>query len=243
MESDRLSRGKTRECWIQRLEEIRKRYQKYRAILEDHLKEQGIILKPAYTDGLDETGRPRGLRIIGKRGIEKMLPLRKDEYALYLFDVGDGVLAFPDNGIGLRYIHAPSDRNFCAPAGGMAGLLLRRIGRKSALHSGCERWKAYITESQKACGPLGGFRRRFFRTEEPEGKEKQNHPAGAVEAIDILSLLHKSAEEYFSEKEIQDAVTAFCSSGIVNVEDATYYDPAAKMFFHVLHGRELLSWL
>ena len=71
MESDRLYRGKTRECWIQRLEEIRKRYQKYRAILEDHLKEQGIILKPAYTDGLDETGRPQGLRIIGERGIEK----------------------------------------------------------------------------------------------------------------------------------------------------------------------------
>ena len=48
-----------------------------------------------------------------------------------------------------------------------------------------------------------------------------------------------------SEKEIQDAVTAFCSSGIVNVEDATYYDPAAKMFFHVYtdgnyyHGYEV----
>ena len=129
MESDRLYRGKTRECWIQRLEEIRKRYQKYRAILEDHLKEQGIILKPAYTDGLDETGRPWGLRIIGKRGIEKMLPLRKDEYALYLFDVGDGVLAFPDNG----------------------------IGRKSALHSGCERWKALyygIPESLRTPGRI-----------------------------------------------------------------------------------------
>lgn len=245
MESDRLYRGKTRECWIQRLEEIRKRYQKYRAILEDHLKEQGIILKPAYTDGLDETGRPWGLRIIGKRGIEKMLPLRKDEYALYLFDVGDGVLAFPDNGIGLRYIHAPSDRNFCAPAGGMGSLLAAGSDGKALYILDANDGKLYITESQKACGPLGGFRRRFFRTEEPEEKEKQNHPAGAVEAIDILSLYIKTAEEYFSEKEIQDAVTAFCSSGIVNVEDATYYDPAAKMFFHVYtdgnyyHGYEV----
>ena len=119
------------------------------------------------------------------------------------------------------------------------------IGRKSALHSGCERWKALYYGIPESLRTLGGFRRRFFRTEESEGKEKQNHPAGAVEAIDILSLYIKTAEEYFSEKEIQDAITAFCSSGIVNVEDATYYDPAAKMFFHVYtdgnyyHGYEV----
>lgn len=202
-------KGKCRDCWIKTIAELREKYREYQILLEDRLKEQGIVLNPTYTDGLDETGRPS--HSIKNKEID-MLPLRDNEYALYLFNVGDGVFAFPDNGIGLRYIHAPSDRKFSKVAGDRGSLLAAGTDGK-AIYILTGKGKLYITN--------------------PDSSEDKDDCTEGVQVIDLLSLCLKTAEDIFSEKQIEDAVAAFCSHGIASVDDEIYYDPAAQKFFRV----------
>ncbi|MGN0157816.1 MAG: ATP-binding protein [Brotaphodocola sp.] len=203
-------KGKCRDCWIKTIAKLREKYREYQILLEYQLKEQGIALNPTYTDGLDETGRPS--HSIKNKKID-MLPLRDNEYALYLFDVGDGVFAFPDNGIGLRYINAPSNQNFCEVSGSHDRLLA----------AGTDGEAIYLLTGKG----------KLFITNPDISEDKNNNNTGGVQLIDLLSLCLKTAEDIFSEKQIEDAVTAFCSHGIVSVDDKIYYDPAAQKFFRV----------
>ncbi len=204
-------KGQCRDCWIQTITKLRKKYREYQILLKNQLKEQGILLNPTYTEGLDETGRPAHFTVRENQKTD-MLPLRDDEYALYLFKVGDGIFAFPDNGIGLRYIHASSEQNFGKPAGGNDRLLAAGTDGK-AIYILTGEGKIYITK--------------------PAGRKKKDDGTEVVQAIDLLPFCLKTAEDIFSEGQIEDAVKAFCSRKIVSVQDTIYYDSKAQKFFRV----------
>lgn len=203
-------RGKCRACWIKEIAILREKHRTYQTLLENYLKEQGVALIPAYTDGLDETGRPS--YSVNDKKID-MLPLRDNEYALYLFNVRDGVFAFPDNGIGLRYINAPSSQSLWKVAG----------SHDTLLAAGTDGIAIYLLTSEG----------KLFITNPDSSADNGIRNTEGVQAIDLRSFCLKTAEAIFSEKQIEDAVNAFCSNGIASVHRAIYYDPEEQKFFLV----------
>ena len=226
-ESRNQFKGRCRECWLKMLPSLRKKYGRYRSLLEDILLEKGIKLEPMFTDGLDETGRPdhcvEDLRL-------RVRPLRDNEYALYLFYAGNGVLAFPDNGIGLRYIKAPSseiileaaDVSESLLAGGSDGKDIYVLTGKGELYSSNEN----ILKGENP----GCYGERIDRL---LGKERRSN-LKPVQIIDPKLFCLRKAGEYFTEEQIMTAAAKFSSQGIAAVNSNTYYDPEAKKFFKVL---------
>lgn len=220
-------RGTCRECWLKKLPSLRKKYSRYRLLLEDILHEKGVRLEPMYTDGLDETGRPdHSIKDLGLR----LLPLRDNEYALYLFRAGNGVLAFPDNGINLRYIKAPSSEIILEAADVSDSLLA----------AGSDGKDVYVLTGK---GELFSSNENILKGERPGsysasidrllGKKRRDKLKPVQMIVPELFCL-KKAGEYFTEEQIKEAVAGFCSHGITAVNSNTYYDPEAKKFFMVL---------
>ncbi len=86
-----------------KLLELRQFYKSYEDLLIEKLKEVGIEAKTNTTNQLTELGKP--VVPTGTAYIYNLVPLRENEYALFVINAGsDGVYAFPDNGIGLRYL-------------------------------------------------------------------------------------------------------------------------------------------
>ena len=237
-ESRNQFRGRCRECWLKMLSFLRDKYGRYRLLLEDILREKGIKLEPMYTDGLDETGRPshsiKDLRL-------NLLPLRDNEYALYLFHAGDGVLAFPDNGINLRYIKAPLSKRILEAADVSESLL---AGGSDGKH-------IYVLTGK---GELYSSNKEVLNGEQPSSYskaidqllgKKRSDDLKPVQIIFPVSFCLSKAGDYFSEERIKAAAAEFCSHGITAVNSDTYYDPHAKKFFKVLtdgnyyHGYEV----
>lgn len=203
--------GMCRDCWVKVIAKQREKYREYQNFLEEYLREQGVMLNPSDTDGLDETGRPSDS--VKDKKID-ILPLRDNEYALYLFEAGEGIFAFPSHGIGLRYIKAPSRQKFYGVAG----------GHNRMLAAGTDGRVIYILTDKG----------KLFMTRSDSPENDNGDHTESVQAIDVYDFCMKTAEDTLSEKQIEDAVTDFCSNGIACVNDSIYYDPAAKKFFRVL---------
>ena len=220
-------RGRCRECWLKTLPSLRAKYARYRALLEDILSEKGIALEPPFTDGLDETGRPdSSITDLGLR----LLPLRDNEYALYLFRAGKGLLAFPDNGIGLRYVEAPSAKDVLEAADTHESLLAAGSDGKD-LYVLTGKGELYSSNKRILKGEQPG---RYYQTHDRLLGKKRTKQLRPVQMIDPESFCLSKVKEYFTEEQIGAAVAEFCSHGITAVGSRTYYDPEAKKFFQVL---------
>ena len=207
-ERRRFFNGLCRECWIRSIGSLRKEYAEYRGMLEYMTAQRGIRLEPPYTDGLDETGRP--LQSIRTEEEADMLPLREGEYALYLMNAGDGIFAFPDNGIGLRYVRLPSDRTMLS--------VDKRNNR--LLAAGSDGKDLYILTDQG-----------ILISTNPELREN----AGPnIRVIDIMPFCRETAGKYFTEEQIDAAAAEFCRKGISEISNSYYYDSDAKKFFYLL---------
>lgn len=220
-------KGRFRACWIKRLFALRQKYSAYRPLLENILREKGIELEPVYADGLDETGRPDRPVEDLKLGLP---PLRENEYALYLMNAGGGVLAFPDNGISLRYIKAPSAKRVLEAAdsgeyllaAGTDGKDIYSLTGKGDLYSSNED----VLKGEQQSSGAGRMDRLL-------GK-KRSRDLQPVRIIDPVEFCLRTAGSYFTEEQMAAAVREFCSHGIAAVSSNTYYDPQAQKFFKVL---------
>ncbi|MBQ5541687.1 MAG: hypothetical protein IIU06_01320 [Erysipelotrichales bacterium] len=194
--------GMCRECWLKELPQLRKNYAVYEKRFRTYLSGQGVTLKENYTVGLDETGRPP----YSVKDVDKgLLPLRDNEYALYLFDVRDAVLAFPSNAISLRYIKPSGNPEF-----------MKSLGRQERLLCAVSDGKDFYALSGRG---------EIFSSNPEWDKRRMFEP---------LEYCREIAKSYFTEEEIRSAVEAFCTKGIQNVGgDRTYYDPEAQKFFRV----------
>lgn len=226
-ESRHQFKGMCRDCWMKKIAGLRDKYSRYRELLEDILREKGIELEPPFTDGLDETGRPdhsvENLRL-------QISPLRDDEYALYLFRAGNGLLAFPDNGISLRYIKAPSSEKILEAADVHEYLLA----------AGSDGKDIYVLTGK---GELYSSNHDILKGEKPPAinamtdrllRIKRSGQGKPVQIIDPAPFCLRKAKEYFTDEQIEAAAAQFCSRGITAVSSNTYYDPAAQKFFKVL---------
>ena len=226
-ESRRQFTGRCRECWIKKLSSLRSKYNRYRPLLEDILKEKGIELEPPFTDGLDETGRPdhpiEDLR-------QRILPLRDNEYALYLIRAGDGLLAFPDNGIGLRYIKVPSSEKILEAAD-FSGYLLAAGSDGKDIYILTGKGELFSSNWDILKGELPS---RYNESMDRLLGKKRSENGKPVQIIDLESFCLQKAGAYFTEEQIEAEAAEFCSHGITGVNSPTYYDPEAQKFFKVL---------
>ena len=212
-------RGMCKECWIKHIAKLRMRYGKYQDMLARWLAERGILLQPTYVEGLDNTGRPA---FPVRDADVDMLPLRYNEYGVYLFEAGGGVLAFPDNGIGLRYIKAPSDKVVIAAneitirllAAGSDGKYLYRLSDQGELYSTNEEFEQFTVTA---------------------GDFSENNKRKSKQMIDVVPYCQSLAKEYFTDKQINAAVSEFCKGiSCCDKRNTVYYDAEAKKFFLVI---------
>ena len=215
-------RGKCRDCWLKEIRRLRECYKPYQQELAAYLEKKGISLEKPFLDGLSETGRPLEQIAEQKDGL---LPLRQGEYALYLFSARDGVFAFPDNGIGLRYIKPSPDREFM-------NTLESIESNHQLLAAASDGRNVYVLDQYGT----------MYTTEKKSPLAKK--PVGE-KIIDPLAHSLKIAKEYFTEEQIQTIAKKVCGSGIFEIDSHTYYDPEAQKFFRVLtdgnsyHGYEV----
>ena len=225
-ESQNHYTGLCRDCWIKTLSKLRAKYSAYMPLLEDILREKEITLKPSFTDGLDDTGRPMGS--IKDQNL-RVLPLRDNEYALYCFHAGDGILAFPNNGIGLRYVKAPSSPKLLEAADVSEYLLAAGSdGNDIYVLTG----KGDLYSSNSAVLRNRSPSENAERTDRILGK-KRSPDLKPVHVIDPLSFCLQESKKYFTEEQAEERAKEFAMSGIRAINDNTYYDPDAQKFFKV----------
>lgn len=82
---------------------IKSLYKKYYEMTKEKLKSKGIIVHDLSMNGIDINGIP--VDPVFSYGSIDMLPLRKDERAVYSIECRNHVFGLPSNGIGIRYIY------------------------------------------------------------------------------------------------------------------------------------------
>lgn len=198
--------GFCKDCWENELIRLRKHYQKYENMLREYLQKQGIELAPITTEGLDESGRPE---FSVKDESYDILPLRDNEYAIYLFKVSGGVMALPNNRIGLRYIKPP-----------LAAWIKEKAEHPRLLAAGSDGNDLFLLTIN---GEI------ISTNSDWEKRELFNLQAGCPEIV----------HQYFSEEEIQLAQENFCKERFITVDGSvsnlhqTFFDTSAKKFFVV----------
>ena len=204
--------GFCEECRKKELIGLRERYLKYRDLLCGYLQKQGIQLTPATTEGLNEIGRPAVT--VKEERHDGFLPLGERQSAIYLFQAADGVMAFPDNGVGLRYIQPPS-----------AHWMNEKADRNRLLAAGSDGKELYFfTEKGEILSTDAAWEKRLM----------YDLNAGCPEIV----------QQYFSQEEIRAAEEKFCRNTFedryvliyespYSSFEMTFYDTSAKKFFIV----------
>ncbi len=215
--SDReRAKGWCHDCWCSRIQEMRAFYQPYEKRLLAVLEEKGIHADPGTINGLDEMGRP--LEAVRKTDTP-MIHLRDNEYAVWLFRARDGLFAFPDNGIALRYVIPSADGEFMKK--------LDDLG----LEEGSSWYKNHCFLAAVSNG-------RHVYALSDDGKIYHTNPwrPRPITMSSRLELHREVWRTFFSEEQIRESAAWLNGGrcGIVNVDGNTmYFDPGQKSFFRV----------
>lgn len=204
------------DCWCARLRVLRGFYRPYVERLRTLLARRGIFTSPGTLAGLTETGRP--LRPV-RKAATSVIPLREDEYAVYLFRARGALFAFPDNGIGLRYVIPSADSVFMRQIAG--------LGQDANAHS-----------SGSQCFLAAASDGIHVYALSDDGKIYHTNPS-VPEPIPVSSRLELCREvwqSFFSDEQIRESAAWLNNrnGGIKNIDgDREYYDPTEKVFFWV----------
>ncbi len=198
---------------MEKLKELRNFYCPYEEMLVNKLREEGIEPISNSIKHIDAEGKPIFPTL--QKYIFNLTPLRPDEYVLYTIEAkGIGVYAFPDNGIGLRYLKLGTNINRIKS--------LKKFCNKGILAAVSDGINIYVlTEEGKVIhnnSDLTEEIRIFDKVEYCESVWKQNIEISAV-------------EEY---------IKANYKDYVIDLDkgnDCYYFDTGAKAFFwHIERG-------
>lgn len=195
------------------LKNLRNFYSPYEEMLANKLREENIELLPNSIKYINADGRP--VFPTSQKYIFDLVPLRPNEYVLYAIKAkGVGVYAFPDNGIGLRYLKLGTNIHRMKS--------LKKFSNKGILAAVSDGSNIYaLTEEGKVIHNnfnLTEEIRIFDKVEFCESIWKQN--------IDISTV-----EEYIKTNYKDDVID------LDKGNDCYYYDTEKRTFFwHIERG-------
>ena len=192
-------------CWDRHMILARERFGRYEKTLLAFLEERGIKAACSDQNGLLPSGRPEGYTGFEERN-SGMIRLRRNEYAVGAFRLGNGWFAIPERGSHLRYITPSPDVKLMEFLAGIKETCLAAAvwGRNTAV----------LTE---------------------DGVIHSTDPAvNALKAFDKGDVIREMAERILGEEKIRKAREEYMSEGIRSVGDRLFYDGGHRVFFRIV---------